>query len=90
MSDKHIPKSNPKSFGITKTNRNAPQGVADPEARFDEEMQAILHEWARTNAKYNWLSSGGPLAPVGADAVIVETNTRTNSVHQESLSANEI
>lgn len=68
----YIPKPNPKAFRITKTNHNILQGVADPEARFDEDKQNLLNEWIGTNAKRYWLSSGGPLAPGGADVVIID------------------
>ncbi|PWW74165.1 Glycosyltransferase Family 4 protein [Tuber magnatum] len=68
----YIPKPNPKAFRITKTNHNILQGVADPEARFDEAKQTLLNEWIGTNAKRYWLSPGGPLAPGGADVVIID------------------
>ncbi|KAG0632935.1 hypothetical protein HOY80DRAFT_897338, partial [Tuber brumale] len=61
----YIFKSNTKASRIAAANRNTLQGVADREARFGENMEALLHEWARTDAKYDWLSPGGPLAPVG-------------------------
>ncbi|KAG0634907.1 hypothetical protein HOY80DRAFT_911508 [Tuber brumale] len=72
MLDWYIPKPNPKAFRITKTNHNILQGVADPEARFDKEKQVLLNEWIGTNAKRYWLSPGGPLAPGGADVVIID------------------
>ncbi|PUU72501.1 hypothetical protein B9Z19DRAFT_1168589 [Tuber borchii] len=71
----YIPKPNPKAFRITKTNHNILQGVADPEARFDEDKQNLLNEWIGTkltNAKRYWLTSGAPLAPGGADVVIID------------------
>ena len=46
--------------------------MADPEARFDENKQNLLNEWIGSNAKRYWLSSGGPLAPGGADVVIID------------------
>ncbi|KAG0136198.1 hypothetical protein HOY82DRAFT_625844 [Tuber indicum] len=68
----YIPKPNPEAFRITKTNHNILQGVADPEARFGLEKQALLNEWIGANAKLYWLSPGGPLAPGGADVVIID------------------
>ena len=72
MCYRYIPKPNPEAFRITKTNHNILQGVADPEARFDEDKQNLLNEWIGSNAKRYWLSSGGPLAPGGADVVIID------------------
>ncbi|KAG0636842.1 trehalose synthase [Tuber brumale] len=68
----YIPKPDLEVFRITKTNHNILQGVADPEARFDGEKQALLNKWTEVNAKVYWLSPGGPLAPGGADVVIID------------------
>ncbi|KAG0136195.1 putative trehalose synthase [Tuber indicum] len=68
----YIPKPNAEVFRITKTNHNILQGVADPEARFDREQQALLDEWTAENAKLYCLAPGGPLAPGGADVVIID------------------
>ena len=46
--------------------------MAGPEERLDEEKQALLDEWIGTNGKRYWLSPGGPLAPGGADVVIID------------------
>jgi len=46
--------------------------VADPEEIFDEEKQVLLTEWIGINAQRYWLSHGGPLAPGGADVVIID------------------
>ncbi|KAG0636841.1 trehalose synthase [Tuber brumale] len=68
----YIPKPDPEVFRITKTNHNILQGVADPGARFDGEKQTLLNKWTEVNAKLYWLSPGGPLAPGGADVVIID------------------
>ncbi|KAG0641031.1 trehalose phosphorylase [Tuber brumale] len=68
----YIPQADPEAFRITKTNHNILQGVADPEERFGPERQAILDKWTRKNAARYWLSPGGPLAPGGADVVIID------------------
>ncbi|KAG0636834.1 trehalose synthase [Tuber brumale] len=68
----YIPKPDLEVFRITKTNHNILQGVADHEARFDGEKQALLNKWIGANAKLYWLSPGGPLAPGGADVVIID------------------
>ncbi|KAG0638089.1 hypothetical protein HOY80DRAFT_1016567 [Tuber brumale] len=60
------------AFIIAKTNHNILQGVADPEATFGAEGQAILDKCMRKNAERYWLSPGGPLAPGGADVVIID------------------
>jgi len=46
--------------------------VADPGERFGEEKQALLNQWIATNAERYWLTPGGPLAPGGADVVIID------------------
>ena len=46
--------------------------MADPEERFDVVKQALLNEWIRINAQRYWLSPSGPLAPGGADVVIID------------------
>ncbi|KAG0635580.1 glycosyltransferase family 4 protein [Tuber brumale] len=68
----YIPEPNPEASRITKTNHNILQGVADPEARFDKRSQDILDEWMRKHAERYCLSPGGPLAPGGADVVIID------------------
>ncbi|KAG0136209.1 hypothetical protein HOY82DRAFT_625891 [Tuber indicum] len=68
----YIPRPNAEVFRITKTNHNILQGVADPEARFNREQQALLNGWTAENAKFYWLAPGGPLAPGGADVVIID------------------
>ncbi|KAG0636836.1 hypothetical protein HOY80DRAFT_1017229 [Tuber brumale] len=61
----YIPKPDPEVFRITNTNHNILQGVADPK-------QSLLNKWTEVNAKLYWLSPGGPLAPGGADVVIID------------------
>ncbi|KAG0635557.1 clock-controlled-9 protein [Tuber brumale] len=69
---KYIPEADLEAFRITKTNHNILQGVADPEARFGAEGQAILDKWMRNNAERYWLPPGGPRAPGAADVVIID------------------
>ncbi|KAG0129229.1 hypothetical protein HOY82DRAFT_540843 [Tuber indicum] len=52
-----------REVGITKTNHNILQWVANSEVRFDAENQALLNEFIRRNVDRYWLSSGGPPAP---------------------------
>ncbi|KAG0134968.1 trehalose synthase [Tuber indicum] len=47
-------------------------GVANSEERFDAEKQSLLNEWMRSNAERYWLTPGGPLAPGGADVVVID------------------
>ena len=54
------------------SNHNTLQGVGDPEAGFGGGKQNLLNEWIASNAKRYWLSSGGPLAPSGAEVVIID------------------
>ncbi|KAG0635586.1 trehalose synthase [Tuber brumale] len=68
----YIPEHDSEAFTIAKTNHNILQGVADPEATFGAEGQAILDKCMRKNAERYWLSPGGPLAPGGADVVIID------------------
>ncbi|KAG0641033.1 trehalose phosphorylase [Tuber brumale] len=68
----YIPEADPEAFRVTKTNHNILQGVADPEARFSEDRQVVLDKWMRKNAERYWLTPGGPLAPGGADVVIID------------------
>ncbi|KAG0641034.1 glycosyltransferase family 4 protein [Tuber brumale] len=68
----YIPEPDSEASRVTKTNHNILQGVADLEARFGAEGQAILDKWMRKNAERYWLSPGGPLASGGADVVIID------------------
>ncbi|KAG0638084.1 hypothetical protein HOY80DRAFT_1080362 [Tuber brumale] len=68
----YIPEACLEAFRMTKTNHNSLQGVADPEEAFSAEGQAILDIWMRKNDESYWLSPGGPHAPGGADAVIID------------------
>ncbi|KAG0134994.1 trehalose phosphorylase [Tuber indicum] len=68
----YIPEPDAEAFRITKTNHNILQGVAKSEVRFDAEKQSLLNEWIRRNAERDWLSPGGPLAPGGADVVVID------------------
>ncbi|KAG0134983.1 trehalose synthase [Tuber indicum] len=68
----YIPEANAEAFRITKTNHNILQGVAHSEERFDAEKQSLLNEWMRRNAERYWLTPGGPLAPGGADVVVID------------------
>ncbi|KAG0130319.1 trehalose phosphorylase [Tuber indicum] len=68
----YIPEADAEAFRVTKTNHNILQGVANPEVRFDDEKQALLNDWMRRNAERYWLSPGGPLAPGGADVVVID------------------
>ncbi|KAG0130321.1 trehalose synthase [Tuber indicum] len=69
---KYIPEPDAEAFRITQTNHNLLQGVANPEVRFDAEKQASINEWIRSNAERYWLTPGGPLAPGGADVVVID------------------
>ncbi|KAG0136197.1 trehalose synthase [Tuber indicum] len=55
----YILKLNPEAFRIIKANHDILQGT-------------LLNEWIGDNAKLHWLSSGGPLAPGGADVVTID------------------
>ncbi|KAG0134989.1 hypothetical protein HOY82DRAFT_634149 [Tuber indicum] len=46
--------------------------VANPEERFDADKQALINEWIRSIAERYWLTPGGPLAPGGADVVVID------------------
>lgn len=59
-------------FRITKTNHNILQGVAAPNVRLTKPQIAQIDEWILANAERSWLSPGGPLAPGGADVVIID------------------
>ncbi|KAG0130338.1 putative trehalose synthase [Tuber indicum] len=60
------------AFRITKNNHNILQGVANPGVRLTPEKQDVLNQWTRRNAEKYWLTPGGPLAPGGADVVIID------------------
>lgn len=68
----YIPKPSPSVFRITKTNHNILQGVAHPDERFDKLKQDQFEDWIFFNAQRYWLSPGGPLAPGGADVVVID------------------
>lgn len=81
---RYVPKPNPSVFRITKDNHNILQGnwtcqmgltrvgVADPNLRLTKEKQAQMNHWISYNADRYWLSEGGPLAPGGADVVVID------------------
>ncbi|KAG0130328.1 putative trehalose synthase [Tuber indicum] len=60
------------AFIITKNNQKILQGVANPGVRFGPKKQAVVNKWIRRNAEQYWLTPGGPLAPGGADVVIID------------------
>ncbi|KAG0641036.1 hypothetical protein HOY80DRAFT_1021575 [Tuber brumale] len=68
----YIPEPDSKAFRVTKKNHNILQGVENRGATFGANGQVILDEWMRKNAERYWLSPGGPLAPGGADVVIID------------------
>ncbi|KAG0641028.1 trehalose phosphorylase [Tuber brumale] len=68
----YIPEPDPEAFKIANMNHNILQYDAPAEARFSPDRQAILDIWIRKNAQRHWLSHGGPLAPRGADVVIID------------------
>src|SRR5579859_4923089 len=47
-------------------------GVADPNLRLTKDKQDKMNHWIQYNAARYWLSEGGPLAPGGADVVIID------------------
>jgi alpha,alpha-trehalose phosphorylase (configuration-retaining) len=47
-------------------------GVADSGVRLTPERQKQFDHWIDYNAARYWLSEGGPLAPGGADVVIID------------------
>ncbi|KZO94447.1 glycosyltransferase family 4 protein [Calocera viscosa TUFC12733] len=67
-----VPKPNPAVFRITKNNHNILQGVADPDKRLGEEEKQKWSTWIEHNAERYWFRKGGPLAPGGADVVIID------------------
>ncbi|KAG0130315.1 trehalose phosphorylase [Tuber indicum] len=68
----YIPDADGEVFRITKNNLNILQGVASPDVRFTPTNQAVLNEWIGKNAEQYWLTPGGPLAPGGADVVVID------------------
>ncbi|KAG0130323.1 trehalose phosphorylase [Tuber indicum] len=68
----YIPEPDAEAFRIAKTNHSILQGVANPEVRFDAEKQVMINEWIKRNAERYWITPGGPLAPGGADVVVID------------------
>ena len=47
-------------------------GVANPFLRLTKDRHVQMDHWIGDNADRYWLSEGGPLAPGGADVVIID------------------